>query len=300
MANNLLLEAVLSLASERGVRRIAVVGPTASGKSALAMSLAEHWGCSILSADARQIYRGMDIGTAKPTREERLRVHHDLIDVEDPSKQFTVARYVELARPILEKAESEDAPIVIVGGTGLYVDALTQTYVLPPGETTPAVQEDVATLSLDELLARLDALDPAEGQRVDRMNRRRVERALAYILSTGHALGASASRGALRAGLLVIGLDLPHDMLLHRIEDRVRTMFEVGLVDELRHLVHVYGEAAPGLDAIGYRELLPVLHRKDTVATAKNAIVTHTRQYAKRQRTWFRRNPEIVWMSPDR
>lgn len=288
----------MEAARAAGACTLFVVGPTASGKSALALDVAELLGAEVLSADARQVYRGMDVGTAKTPLGARRGIVHHLLDVVDPDQRFTLADYLGLARPVLEAARAADRPLVVVGGTGLYIDALLHGYQLPPGDDGTA-RAQLASVSLGELLEELDQLDPAEGQRVERGNRRRVERSLAYLRATGSALGAQMARRGRLDRSIVLGLEVDPATLRERIAARVRSMLEQGLVREVQQLVERYGAAAPGLQAIGYRELLPVVAGRGSTEAAARTIATRTSQYAKRQRTWFRRDAEIVWMRPD-
>lgn len=274
-----------------------ILGTTVTGKTDLALDLAPLLGCDILSADSRLVYKHTNIGTAKPSVDELSLVKHHLINVVEPNIQFTLADYLKFARPIYEKALSENKFLLIVGGTGLYIDALTMGYSLPSGEVPKSIIEKLQNISLGDLLLELDSLDPEEGRRVDRKNKRRVERSLAYILSNQASMGKEGSMSNLNPKVSYIGLQCELDELYSRIENRASKMISEGLIEEVGRLVDQYGENAPGLNSIGYKELMPYLRGEVDIEEVKQQIITHTRQYAKRQRTWFRRNKSIKWFN---
>jgi tRNA dimethylallyltransferase len=263
-----------------------LVGPTASGKTALALALAAQIDGEIVNADAFQLYRGLDIITAKPTPQERSQVPHHLFDVLDPTETCDAQRYRDLALPVLQQIAARGHIPIVVGGSGLYLKALTHGLdPLPPGD--PALRAEFATLSLDEKVARLLALDPAAVENVPLQNPRYVERALEICLLTGQpqsTLRTAAQRPAPVIKGSVIVWDRP---LLHqRIDQRVHQMIAAGAVQEVA--------ASPALSttsakAIGVREIQAHLQGQLSLAETITQIQAATRQYAKRQITWFRR-----------
>ncbi len=278
---------------------LAVVGPTASGKSALALALPAD--VELVSADAMQVYRGMDIGTAKPTPSERAARRHHLIDVADPSEDFSLARFVELARAAIDDIEARGARAVVVGGTGLYVRGIVDDLEIPGRfpEVRAELETDPDTTALHR---RLASLDPLAASRMEPTNRRRVVRALEVTLGAGRPF--SSFGPGLDAYPEVptrqFGITVPLDVLDARIAARVDAMFEAGFLDEVRGLA-----AAPGglsrtaRQALGYREVLEHLEDGVPLAAATDRIVLRTRQFARRQLRWFRRDPRIRWLTAE-
>jgi tRNA dimethylallyltransferase len=278
---------------------LAIVGPTAAGKSALALELARLTGrLEIVSVDAMQVYRGMDIGTAKPTRAEQREVPHHLIDVADPSSDFSFGRYLGLARAAIAEIEARRARPVLVGGTGLYVRGLVDDLDVPGRwpDVRAELEADPDTIGLHRRLVDLDAV--AAG-RMDPGNRRRVLRALEVTIGSGRpfssfgpGLDAYPPRPTMQ-----VGLDLPIAELDARIASRVRSMVDRGLVEEVRALA-----AAPGglsrtaRQALGYREVLEHLELGTPLEVAIGETVARTRRFARRQLRWFRRDPRITWL----
>jgi len=282
------------------IKLTAVVGPTASGKSSLALEIARRTGAHILSCDSMQIYRKMNVGTAKPTAEEMREVPHHMIDVVDHTEDFTLADFVERARAEIEKIDALGAPIVICGGTGLYLDTL-----LRGGDLSPDVPESAydgfEELDNDSLHRELAAVDPDAAEAIHKNNRRRVERALAIFRATGISKtewDRRSREGESRYDATVIGLNYrDREVLYDRINRRVDIMFDEGLVEEVASL---------GLDrnttagqAIGYKEILCAFEGEYSLDDARDAIKQATRNYAKRQLTWFRRNAAVNWFYPD-
>ena len=282
------------------IKLTAVVGPTASGKSSLALEIAKRTGAHILSCDSMQIYRKMDIGTAKPTALEMREVPHHMIDIVDPTEDFTLAAFVEKAREEIEKIDAMGAPIVICGGTGLYLDTL-----LRGGELSPDVPESAfegfEELDNDALHCKLAEADPESAEAIHKNNRRRVERALAIFRATGISKTEWDRRSREVQSpydATIIGLNYrDREILYDRINRRVDIMFDDGLVEEVASL---------GLDknstagqAIGYKEILCAFDGEYTIDDARDAIKQATRNYAKRQLTWFRRNEAVNWFYPD-
>jgi len=278
---------------------LAIVGPTATGKSALALAVARVLGdVELVSADAMQVYRGMDVGTAKPTPAERAEVAHHLVDVADPADDFSLARFVELGRAALADIERRGRRAIVVGGTGLYVRGLVDAFDVPGQwpDVRAALEADPDTAGLH---ARLATLDPTAAGRMEPTNRRRVVRALEVTLGAGRPFSSfGPGLGAYPpVATRQLGLQLPWPVLDERIERRVRQMMDAGLLDEVRRLA-----AGPGglsrtaRQALGYRELLEHVERGASVDGCVDAIVVRTRQFARRQMRWFRRDMRIRWL----
>ena len=276
---------------------LAIVGPTASGKSALALHLARQAGdVELVSADAMQVYRGMDIGTAKPSPAERAEVPHHLIDVADPADDFSLARFVELGRAAIADIEARGRRAVVVGGTGLYVRGLVDDLEVPGQfpEVRAVLDADDDTAALHR---RLAALDPLAASRMEPTNRRRVVRALEVTLGAGRPFSSFGPGLDAYPAIptRIIGLDPPLGELDARIEARVHAMLDAGLLDEVRGLRSSLSRTAR--QALGYKELLQHLDEGVPLEEAVAQIVVRTRQFARRQRRWFRRDPRIQWVS---
>jgi tRNA dimethylallyltransferase len=293
--NNLLIREFVTSELSSGKRIFVILGTTVTGKTGLALEIAPLLGCEILSADSRLVYKQTNIGTAKPTPAELSAVKHHLIDMVPPSSQFTLADYLEVARPIFDKSINDKSFLIIAGGTGLYIDALTMGFSLPKGSVSPELKKELENTTLEDLLIQLDHLDPEEGSRVDRKNKRRVERSLGYLLSNQSTIGKQGTSHGLHPLVSYIGLQCNLEELYRRIDTRTSKMLSEGLAEEADSLIKQYGESAPGLNSIGYKELVPFLSGEISMREAKQQIIIHTRQYAKRQRTWFRRNKNIRW-----
>jgi tRNA dimethylallyltransferase len=285
---------------------VAIVGPTASGKSALALRLARARSGEIVSCDSLQVYRGLDIGSAKPTAEERAAVPHHLVDVVDPGEAFSAASYARLARAALGEIVARGRLPIVAGGTGLYLHALLQGLFEGPSrdEGLRRRLEGLAERHGDARLHRLLArVDPEAAARTRPRDRVRVVRALEVRCVTGRPISEQQQGGAepLRGfGTLVVGLDPDRAELRKAVEARTRDMLARGLVDEVRSLLgRGYGEEAlRPLRAIGYRQAVAVVRGEMTVAEAEGAIVTETMRFAKRQRTWFRhQQPDTQWFA---
>ena len=283
------------------IRLVCIVGPTASGKTALALDLAERLGGEIVSADSRQVYRGLDVGTAKATAAERARVPHHCLDLVDPGERFDVARFRTAAAQAIGAIAARGHVPLVVGGTGLYVRALLHG-LCPAPPRAPALRAELeATVAAEgpaALHRRLAGLDPTAAARLAPRDTVRIVRALEVALASGVPLSRwqAEHRFAERPyEALVIGLARPTRELDARIGARASAMVAGGFLDEVRAL------AARGVvvDAVGYREMLACVEGRTDVATALAATVRATRQFAKRQRTWFRREPDVVWHHPE-
>ena len=279
---------------------IGVIGPTASGKTDLALALARTWPVEIMVADSRQAYRGMDIGTAKPDASARDAVPHHLIDLAHPDEPFTVAQWVERARALLPQIAGRGRLPMIVGGTGLYVSALLDghDYDSQPWwpELRARLSDELAGGGLEPLATRLSTLDPEAAERIDLRNPRRVLRAIERAQAGG---GGVVPRSEPYAGrIALIGLDRPRRELYRRIDERAEWLFANGLLDEVRRLLDAgYGSDLRPMGGHGYREAAAHLAGEWSMQQAVEVTARRTRQYAKRQLTWFRRDPRIKWLS---
>lgn len=275
---------------------IAIVGPTASGKSALAMRVAERMGGEIVSADSRQVYRGMDIGTAKPTIEERARIPHHLVDIVDPGERYDVLRYQRDGRAALAGIRTRGRVALVVGGTGLYVRALLDGLELASLPHDPEVRARLESEDPATLHERLRAMDPNAASRVDPRNRRRLVRYLEVATIAGGPV--PRVRGAPLAALR-IGLRPPREVLVAAIERRVRGMVAQGVLEEARSLVaRGIDPRLPSMSAHGYVHWAALLRGEIDLETAIARTARDVRAYSRRQMTWFRRDAAIRWFDP--
>jgi tRNA dimethylallyltransferase len=287
-------------------RIVCLVGPTASGKSALALDVAERLGAEIVSADSRQLYRGLDIGTAKPTAAERARVPHHCLDLVDPDAGFDAARFREAATAAIARVSARGRPVLVVGGTGLYVRVLLRG-LCPAPPRAPALRaalvERMAARGRPAMHRALAAIDPEAARRISAQDGVRVVRALEVGLATGTPLSRWQARHGFAEApydALVIGLARPTPELDRRIAARAEAMVVAGFLDEVRALrARGLSPETPALRAVGYREMLACVEGRLDAAAAVAATVRATRQFAKRQRTWFRREPGIRWRHPE-
>jgi tRNA dimethylallyltransferase len=281
---------------------LALVGTTASGKSALALALARRDpGLELVSVDSMQVYRGMDIGTAKPTPAEQAEVPHHLLDLVDPWEGFTVARFQRAFQAAVADIEARGRRALLVGGTGLYLRAAVDDLVIP-GEypvVRASLEDDPDTAALHD---RLTGLDPVAAGRMEPTNRRRVVRALEVTLGSGQPFSSFGpgleAYPATRFRL--VGVALPPTTVAARIAARYRDQVEQGFVDEVRGLAaEPRGLSRTAAQALGYRELLDHLAGEVPLARALDEAVNRTRRFARRQRSWFRRDPRIEWFAAD-
>jgi tRNA dimethylallyltransferase len=277
---------------------LALVGPTASGKSALALEVACALGdVELVSVDSMQVYRGLDVGTAKPTPAEQAKVRHHLIDVAEPVEEWSVARFQAEARAAVDDIEARGKRALLVGGTGLYVQAVVDPLTFPPEDR--AVREAILARGGD-LHAELQRLDPEAAAAIEPGNRRRLARALEVIEITGRpfsSFGASIQTyGDTVFPVRLAGVWLPRPVVNERIARRAAAMVDAGLVDEARRLRERGELSRTAAQAIGYREALDHLDGVEpSLAATVDAITMRTRQFARRQRMWFRRDPRISW-----
>jgi tRNA dimethylallyltransferase len=278
---------------------IFLAGPTAAGKSALAAELCQRLGGEIISVDSMQVYQGLDIGTGKPSAEERRRVRHYLIDVVTLKEGFDAAQFVRLAGLAAQEIQARGRRPIFCGGTGLYFKAYLEGLgPAPPGDAH--IRAELEATPLAQLLEELERRDPAAFQSVDRRNPRRVMRALEVIRLTGQPFSAQRaqwSRGA-RPGAGMIGLTRPMGELAQRIHERVEEMFRQGLVAETELLLtQGLAENPTAMQALGYRQVVEHLRGQRGLAETMELVKIRTRQFAKRQLTWFRRQMNLEWIT---
>lgn len=281
---------------------VAVVGATATGKSDLAVGLALALGAEAVNADAMQLYRGMDIGTAKLPPAERRGVRHHLLDVLEVTEEASVAAYQRDALAVLDRLADDGRPAVLVGGSGLYVNAVVDRLAIPP--TDPQVRArlegELAAVGSGELHRRLTVADPQAAARILPSNGRRVVRALEVIELTGGPFAAELPEGSARPGTVLVGLQAPREVLDRRIAERVDLMWAAGLVDETRALLdRGLAQGRTASRALGYAQVLAFLAGECSEDEARAETVRATRRFARRQESWFRRDRRVVWLPHD-
>jgi tRNA dimethylallyltransferase len=279
-------------------REVAIVAPTASGKSDVAMAVARANGAHIIAVDAMQVYRGMDIGTAKPSVADQSEVPHHCVDLVDPSERFTVAEFKVQAAAARDAARRAGAPALLVAGTGLYLTAVIDDLQLP-GEWPDVRAQLQAEPDVATLFARLQELDPLAASRCEPTNRRRIERALEVTLGSGQPFSSfgPGTSAYPPSDVPQIGILWPRETLSKRIEQRVHSMMAAGLLAEVKSLAERYDLSREARQALGYKELLEHLSGRVSLDDAVAQIVLHTRQFAVRQERWFRRDPRIEWVT---
>ncbi len=274
-----------------------MAGPTASGKTGAALAVAERMGAEIVSADSMQVYRGMDIGTAKATKDERARVPHHMIDIADPGEKYTAARFQQEGRAVIEDILQRGKLPLIVGGTGLYIDALLRGMNFAQTEGGGAARRHweiyAEAHGTDALHAALAERDPATAGRLHPNDVKRVIRALEIFTQTGRPMSERAGTGPSPYEARVAGLLTDREDLIRRIDARVLQMMRDGLEEEARRLYKT--DASTAKQALGYKELFMYFDGEISLEEAVRKVQTATRQYAKRQMTWFRRDPATRW-----
>ena len=284
------------------MKLVVLAGATATGKSSLSVELAQAIDAEIINADSMQVYRGMDIGTAKITVEERQGIPHHMLDVLDVNQDSTVAWYQSSAREVIDEIHSRGKSVVMVGGTGLYIKAVIDELNFP--DTDPMVRhtlnKEAEDLGIDAMFARLEKLDPAAAIAIDRANLRRIIRALEVIEITGKPFTANLPREeSIRyPDARQFGLVMDRELLSERIDQRVSTMFENGFVDEVQKLMSSgLLEGRTAQRALGYSQIVSHLKGETSLDAAVEETKRATRQYARRQETWFSRDARIKWIS---
>lgn len=274
---------------------IAVVGATASGKTSYAIDLARKIGGEIISADSRLVYKGMDIGTAKPTIEEMQGIPHYMIDVVEPEFNYSAGLYAKEAKRCIEDIVSRGKVPIVVGGTGLYYRVLLENYDLPDVKPDYELRENLYKYSCEELLEMLLNLDEKAGNSVEKNDKKKLIRYIEIIKLTGKPLDLARGKRDKEFDVEWIGLNFPREILYDRINKRVDQMIELGLVEETQELLEKHGRISNITDTIGYREIISYLDGELSLDDAKDKLKQNTRNYAKRQLTWFRKNEEIKW-----
>ncbi len=279
---------------------LVLVGPTAVGKTALSLELAGRFDGEIVSADSRLFYRGMDIGTAKPTAAERAAAPHHLIDIADPDETISLGQYRRLAGATIDGVLARGRLPILVGGTGQYVMAVVEGWGVPEVAPRPALRAALERLGADEAARWLAALDPAAAARIDPRNVRRVVRALEVTLVSGRPISELQRKTPPPYDVRLVGLRRDRAALYARIDARVEQMMAAGLLDEVRQLRDAGYAGAPPLSGLGYRQLLAHLRGETTLDEAVARIKFETHRFARQQSTWFRADDErIAWFGAD-
>lgn len=285
-------------------RIICVAGPTASGKTALAVELAKEWNGEVVSCDSMQLYRRMNIGTAKPTAEEMQNIPHHMLDIAEPWEDFSVSRYCDMATPLVEDILARGKTVIVAGGTGLYMDALIRGNAFAPSPETGArqvLEEQADRVGMEAMLEQLRAVDPEAAEKLHPADRKRIIRALEVYQETGETITAHNLRTQSippRFSPVWLAIDYPdRAQLYRRIDLRVERMLRAGLMEEIRQLLAAgIPRGCTAMQAIGYKEFLDALDGKCTLEQAVSQVQQSSRRYAKRQLTWFRRNPAVHWL----
>jgi tRNA dimethylallyltransferase len=281
-----------------GKKILVLTGPTAVGKTRAALELAAKYGLEIISADSRQIYRYLDIGTAKPSRAEQSRIPHHLIDIKNPDEYFSAGDYLEKALPVIHRLDTEGKKYIIVGGSGFYINALLLGSV-NQSISAPQIRENLklrlSEEGADRLYAELAAHDPDSARRIHPHDQYRIVRALEIIYSTGQPVQKTQNKN-MSGDFSVIGLTTERSLLYQKIDQRVDAMIAEGLEDEAKQLLAMgYRPDLPSLKTLGYREVFDFLAGKTSRETMLELIKKNTRNYAKRQMTWFNKQ-DLTWL----
>ena len=273
---------------------IAIVGPTASGKTKMAIEMAQKLDTEIISADSRLVYKGFDIGTAKPTKEEQLLVKHHMIDVVEPEYDFSVADFADGASKVISELHAKNKVPIVVGGTGLYFRILLENYDMPRVEANPQLRAELENLSNEELFEKLSNIDKISSEKIHQNNRVRVIRALEVSLTTGKPFSSIKGVKENKYDVEWVFPEIEsREILYNRINIRVDMMIKDGLVDETKNLLLKHGRIKNLVNTIGYQEIIQYLDGNISIENAIEQIKQNTRRYAKRQLTWFRRNPNL-------
>jgi tRNA dimethylallyltransferase len=275
---------------------VVIVGPTAVGKTAVSLGLARSLNGEIISADSRQVYRGMDIGTAKATPEQRVQVPHHLIDLVSPDETLTLAQFQRLAYAAIDSILARGRLPLLVGGSGQYVRAVVEGWRVPEVAPQERLRAALDALGDDAMARWLRLLDPVAAERIDRRNRRRMMRALEVTLVTGQPISAQQGKSAPPYQILQLGLTLARSLLYERLDTRVERMMEAGLLDEARLLAGRYGWNVPAMSGLGYAQLGAYLRGEVELEESVRAIKRETRRFVRHQANWFKeKDPKIHW-----
>ena len=277
---------------------IVILGPTATGKTEFAIRLASQFNGEIISADSRQVYKKMDIGTAKPSKEQRARVPHYLVDKISPDKEFNVTGYKKLAVKAIKDIQKRGKTPFLVGGTGLYIQAIVDNLSFLQVPPQKKLRASLEKEDLKKLAAIYEKLDPKGAEFIDQKNRRRLIRAIEVCFVTKKPFWEQREQGDPLFDVLQIGLNLSSEELKKNNENRVKKMIKLGLIKETKSLAKKYGWEITAMQSIGYQEWLPYFKNRASQQEVVEKIKTHTLQFANRQMTWFRKDKRIVWISP--
>ncbi len=290
---------------------LVIVGPTASGKTDLAIAIAKKFNGEVICVDSRTVYRGMDIGTAKSVGEKRMigswsigdvplmveEVPHWGIDLVEPDQEYSIADFKVYAEKKIAEIVARGTLPILVGGTGLWIDAIVDNLVLPEVAPDPGLRTELEQQSTEELFNKFEALDPAGALEIDAFNKRRLIRALEVTIKSGQPFSQMKSKGPAKYDAVKLGIEVDREELRARIDARVDVMIANGLVDEVRHLKEQYDLDIPAMSGIGYRQLCFFLNGKANLEAAIADIKKDTWQFAKHQMTWFKRDQRIHWIT---
>lgn len=277
------------------IKVIAIVGPTASGKTAYSIELAKQINGEIISADSRYVYKGFDIGTAKPTKEEQDGIPHHMIDIVEPEFEYSAGLYKQEASKLISEINSKGKIPIITGGTGLYIDILLKNYNLPQIEANRELRDSLMQLETETLFEKLAKLDKDATNIIDSNDRKKIIRAIEIITTSGKTLNETRGIGESKYEIEWLGKNFDRDTLYARIDKRVDIMVETGLIEETKALLQKHGKIPNLVNTIGYREIISYLDNNCSLEEALDLLKKNTRNYAKRQLTWFRRNQDIKW-----
>ena len=284
---------------------IVIVGPTASGKTALGLDLAKKFNGEIINADSRQVYRGMDIATAKARPDDKQDgyfvqgIRHHLIDIVNPEEEFTLAHYKKLAFETVDEILSRGKLPIVVGGTGLYVRAIVDNPDIPEVAPNKELRDRLEQMSAEDRIECLKKIDPKSAAQIDLKNPRRVIRAIEVASATNKSFAAQQTKSAPRYDALQIGLDVPREKLYERINARVDEQMKEGLFEETKKLAEKYSWDLPSMSGIGYKQIGLYLRGEMSLPEAAELIKRDTRNYAKRQMTWFIKDMRIKWVKTE-
>jgi len=274
---------------------IVLIGPTASGKTELAIEIAEYFKTHIHNIDSRQVYKSMDIGTAKPSENQQKKIKHFLIDIEEPINLINVKQFQEIAQKSIKKEIKKNHLPFLVGGSGLYMNSITKGFFMPDVPPQNELREQLEELGQEECWELLKNCDPISTKKINSADHIRTIRALEVFYLTGKPLSTQKVQKPPEWKILELGLD--RDNLKERILQRTKNMFLTGLIEETKHLISLYGDDLPILETIGYREARYVLNNQLTIDKAIELTTKKTIQFAKRQKTWFRNKNNPIWLS---
>ena len=274
---------------------IAIVGPTASGKTSYSIELAKKINGEIVSADSRLVYKGLDIGTAKPTKKEMSKINHYMIDIVEPNVDYSAGLYVSQAKECIYDILSRGKTPIVVGGTGLYFRLLLEDYDMPPVEPNKELRSELNLKTYDELCQIMSKMDAKALKSVENNDKKKLIRYIEIVSQTGLSLEKSRGKKDREFDVEWLGLNYPRSELYERINKRVDLMVEQGLLAETKNLLKKYGRIQNIIDTIGYREMIMVLDNVLSMNDAVDKLKQNSRNYAKRQLTWFRKNDLIKW-----